>query len=312
VFATYLWLGAGLLLCWAGAELLVRGAVKLAIGLGVRPLVVGLTVVALGTSAPEAVVSFLAARGPGGDLAVGNVLGSNIANIALVLGALACLRPIQANWVDLRRDLWLLLGVTFGALLLAMTASSVARWEGLLMLGGLVAYFWTSVRVGRSAGGPQAGIVAPRVGPALLIAGVGLLLLLFGAQRFLDAAVELATSFGLPPAAVGATILAVGTSLPEFAASVVAIARGHHEIGIGNLVGSNVVNLLFVMGGVAALRGGGLAVEGDGRTLLLPATMAVTLLLLVLVRVRPRLGRGEGLLLLLLYTLFALRSYDVL
>lgn len=310
----YLWLGFGIALTWVGAELLVRGSSRLALALGVRPLVVGLTVVALGTSSPEAVVSFLAARREAGGIALGNVLGSNIANIGLILGILALLHPLPVRWKTIRLDVMLLLFSTALACALAYFGRAFSRLDGVILLLFFVLYIAYYIRTGHEPAVVELDLeaearVKPSAAKAALLSFVGLGLLLVGAREFLGAATQIAKIFEIPPAVVGGTILAVGTSLPELAASVVAVVRGQYDLAVGNIVGSNVVNLAFVLGGVAVVSGPPIGVDAEAAKLFFPAMLGFTLFLFLLLRIGTKLNRLEGGILLGGYLAFAIRVY---
>jgi len=246
----------GLLLLVGAATLLVRGAAALALRLGLTPLVVGLTVVAFGTSAPELVVSVRAALDGAGGIAIGNVVGSNIANVGLVLGVAVLIRPILADPSLFHRDLPTLLGVTVLASAFLLDGA-VGRVEGALLIGGLVVYLIWSVR---AAHAEQAVVDLPVQAPegpawrdaALVVAGLAGLVL--GADWFVGGAVGLAEAAGVSAAVIGLTVVAIGTSLPELATTVVAALRGESEIAVGNVVGSNLFNLLGILGGAALVR----------------------------------------------------------
>lgn len=304
---------AGVLGTWWGAELLVRGAVRLALHWGVSPMVVGLTVVAFGTSSPEAVVSFVAAGRGAAEIAVGNVLGSNVANIGLILGTVSLLHPIRVNWRDVRSDVHLMLLFSFvvSALLLV---GWLGRLAGVAMLSCQVGLLWSYARVTRRA----TAVADPEVraaqkdaqGPVflpLVQVVAGLVLLGLGANWLVQGAEAAALALGIPEAVVGATMVAVGTSLPELAASIAAVVRGQHDIGIGNLVGSNIMNLLFVLGGAAVLAPGNL--QGDQARTVVAIMLLFALALWALLARRPHVGRLEGCLLLGAYVAFAVRSY---
>jgi cation:H+ antiporter len=259
---TVLYLVAGSLMLYGGAEFLVRGGAALALRMGVTPLLIGLTVVSFGTSSPELVVSFKAALEHDSAIALGNVIGSNIANIALVLGLSALVRPLRVKRQVVRRELPIMCGVSL--LLCALLWNSrLGRWEGLLLTVGLIAYVGFSVRLARKDANQNADDMpvhryrAP-VSVGLVLLGLGLLAP--GAQLFVTGAIHVATHFGLSPLVIGLTVVAVGTSLPEIATSVVAAAKGEGDLAIGNAVGSNIFNILFILG-VASLCFG---VEGAG------------------------------------------------
>lgn len=246
-------LAGGLVLLVGAAHFLVRGAASLALRLGLSPLVVGLTVVAFGTSAPELVVSVQAALRDAGGIAVGNVIGSNIANIGLILGVAALVRPFDSAPSVLRRDLPALLAATaFGVLVLVNR--EVSRVEGAALTAALAAYLVWSVVDARRQRAAAEDLPAPTGSPLLdaaLVVG-GLVGLVVGADVFVGGAVRLAEAAGVSNAVIGLTVVALGTSLPELATSVVAALRGESEIAVGNVVGSNLFNVLGILG-VAAL-----------------------------------------------------------
>ena len=253
-------LAGGLALLVGAASVLVRGAAALALRLGLTPLVVGLTVVAFGTSAPELVVSVQAALAGAGGIAVGNVVGSNVANVGLVLAAAVLVRPLASDPSLFRRDLPALVVVT-GLATLLLADRQLGRWEGAALVAGLVVYLFWSVRAahqqpaGQQPEGVEVGL-APQ-GPAwrdALFVVAGLAGLVLGADLFVDAAVRLAEAAGVSNAVIGLTVVAVGTSLPEFATTVVAVLRGESQIAVGNVVGSNLFNLLGILGVAALVR----------------------------------------------------------
>ncbi len=305
---------AGVVATWWGAESLVRGAVRLALYLGISPLIVGLTVVAFGTSSPEAVVSFLAsARGVGG-IALGNVLGSNIANVGLILGIATLLRPMRVEWNRLRSDVYVMLSVSLvaGTLLVLGWMGHVAGWIFLAVQVGLLCSYARAARRERSADDPRSSGVEeiPSSGSLPLAVAMvvgGLILLVLGAKWLVYGAENIALALGISEAVIGATMVAVGTSLPELAASVAAVLKGQHELGLGNVVGSNTMNLLFVLGGSSAITPLRLAGREEGWVL--GTMLAFAGMLWVVLARRPQIGRREGALLLVLYFGFAARIY---
>ncbi|MFO7654862.1 MAG: calcium/sodium antiporter [Candidatus Krumholzibacteriia bacterium] len=304
---TILLLAVGFLGLVGGAELLVRGGAALALRLGIPPLVVGLTVVAWGTSSPELVVSAAGALSGRGDLAFGNVVGSNICNVGLILGLSAIVRPLVVHVDLVRRDVPLMLGVSVALTVLALDRD-IGRWEGLafvLVLVAATAYQLLSERRGpqRSAqdllaiGGPPPAAQAD-LRRSLLFVGVGLLILIGGGQAFVSGAVRAARTLGMSEAVIGLTVVAVGTSLPELATSLVAACRGQVDLAVGNVVGSNIFNVLGVLGITALaqpLRGVGVGVTD------LAVMLGLAALLLPLARTGWRLDRREGALLLAIY-----------
>ena len=241
-------IAGGIALLYFGADALVRGGAALAVRLGLSPLAVGLTVVSLGTSAPELVVSLDAALEGRGAVAVGNVLGSNVANIGLILGLAAVLTPVAVARQVLRFDLPLLLAVTV-CLVAALWDGRVARVEGGLLTAGLCAYVgWTVFDSRRKHVKPD---LPPPTGSILLDAGLvvlGLALLVAGAHFLVEGAVTVATAAGVSDAVIGLTVVAFGTSLPELAASGVAAYRGEGDLAVGNVIGSNMFNSLGILG----------------------------------------------------------------
>jgi len=248
----------GFVLLYFGAEWLVRGSSSLARSLGVTPIVIGLTVVAFGTSAPEFLVSLVSAFKGQTMIAVGNVVGSNICNIALVLGLAAVLTPIRSRRLVVRRDIPIMLGITF-LVILVVADSHIGRIEGGVLFAGLIAYtlfnYWLirrQQRAGRTET-PDADVPAeagkrPSRGMQILLIVVGIAGVVGGAKLVVDSAVEVMTQLGVSQKFIGLTLVAFGTSLPELATSVVAAIRKEMDISLGNLVGSNVFNLLGVLG----------------------------------------------------------------
>ena len=286
-------LAGGLALLVAAAHVLVRGAAALALRLGLTPLVVGLTVVAFGTSAPELVVSVQAALADAGGIAVGNVVGSNIANVGLVLGLAVLVRPLAADPSLFRRDLPTLLAVT--ALAAALLADGqLGRAEGAVLVTGLAAYLVWSIRAARREQAAVALPVTEPTGPAwrdVAFVVAGLAGLVIGADLFVGGATNLAEAFGVSNAVIGLTVVAVGTSLPELATTIVAALKGESDIAVGNVVGSNLFNLLGILGVAAVVRP--LAAPG-----LQPADLAVMAVLAValagMLWTGRRLARAEG------------------
>lgn len=302
---TVVWLVAGLVVLVLGADLLVRGASSLALRWGVSPLVVGLTVVALGTSAPEVAVSVRAAWVGQADIALGNVVGSNLFNVLCVLGLSAIVAPLSVRIELVRRDIPVMIVVSLLVLLLTL-GGSLARWSALLLLLCLAGYISWLVRITRRGSEvselPQKRLKAP-VALALLLAGLALLVL--GAGWLVESAAAIARLLGVSELVIGLTIVSVGTSLPELATSVVAAAKGERDIAVGNAIGSNLFNLLFVLGAAGAISGGGLPLSPALRAFDLPMMVGVALLCYPLCRSGFTLSRGEGLFLMggyLLYT----------
>jgi len=305
-----------------GAELLVRGASRLAAAAGVPPLLIGLTVVAAGTSSPELAVSVQAALAGRADLALGNVVGSNILNVLLILGASAVIAPLAVDRDLVRRDVPLMIGASAVTLLMALDGR-IGRLDGLLLLAGAVGYTVHLVRGAVRAGGPRgaagrtaapagdgvAGAGGRRPGPAALVlagllAAAGLGLLVLGARWFVLGATAAARSLGVSELIIGLTIVALGTSLPEVATSLLASLRGERDIAVGNVVGSNLFNLLVVLGLSAALAPAGLAVARSALRLDLPVMTAVAVACLPVFFTGRAISRWEGMLFLAYYAAY--------
>ncbi|MBE0541854.1 MAG: calcium/sodium antiporter [Verrucomicrobia bacterium] len=250
-----LWIAAALVLLFFGAEWLVRGSSALALRLGITPLVIGLTVVAYGTSMPEMVVSTVAALKGQGDIAVGNVVGSNIFNVCVILGLSALALPLQVKLQLIRLDAPLMLGASL-VFVVMFRDFHISRPEAGLLLAGIVAYTVGSVVLARKEVSAEVreefaeAVPRPKGKPwrdLLLILG-GLAVLVIGSRLLVTNAVELARLLGIGEAVIGLTIVAAGTSMPELATSVVAAFRKQADIAIGNIVGSNLYNLLAIVG----------------------------------------------------------------
>jgi cation:H+ antiporter len=303
---------AGLSLLVVGAELLIRGSSRLALRLGVPSLVVGLTVVAFGTSAPEIVVSAKAALTGQADLALGNVIGSNIFNVLFILGASALLSPLVVT----RAIVWRDVPVMIGASLLAwgMAADGVmSRLDGWTLMGLLAAYTAYQVRTGFQEGGPKQTSTKTKSSAGINIFFIlaGLALLILGARWLLDSSVTVARVLKISELIIGLTIVAIGTSLPEVATSLLATWRGEREIAIGNVVGSNIFNLLGVLGLAAILGPDGVRVSKAVLHFDFPVMAAVAGACLPIFLTGHRIARWEGALFLfyyLAYTLFLILS----
>ena len=309
---------AGLLLLYYGAGWLVQGASVLARSLGFTPMVIGLTVVAFGTSAPELVVSLVSALKGKSMIALGNVVGSNICNITLVLGTTAVLHSVTTRRVVITRDIPLMLIVSLGLLLLSVN-SVISRIEGIALIGSVVAYTWFNYKVavqvrrtlpGQSDGSvtlsvPPSGLIDRRWFQLLLVAG-GIAAVVLGADLLVDAAVRIMSVLGVSDRVVGLTVVAFGTSVPELATSVVAAMKREMEISLGNLVGSNVFNLLCVVGATAAVKpitiSGGFF--GSGLALDYLVMMVFSTMPWLLMRQDLILSRSNGFLLLGCYVVY--------
>ena len=305
---TAVWIIAGLVLLVIGAEALVRGASRVALRFGTPPLVIGLTVVAFGTSAPEVGVSIDAARSGRDDVAFGNVIGSNTFNVLFILGASALIAPLAVARKLVRIDIPLMIGTS---MLAAWMASDlyVSRTEGIALLCLLVVFTWATVRFSKNDPEPAAPAAPeaappPRILPnAALVAG-GLGLLILGSRWFVEGASDLARSLGVDELTIGLTLVAAGTSLPEVATSIMASIRGQRDIAIGNVVGSNIFNILGVLGASAVAAPDGLHVARSAVSFDTPVMLAAAAGCLPLAWTGFRIGRREGLLLLAMYVAY--------
>ncbi|MEY4400557.1 MAG: hypothetical protein RL072_422 [Actinomycetota bacterium] len=289
---TYVWLVVGVVALVFGAEWLVRGASSVAAKLGVAPIVIGLTVVAFGTSAPEMAVSISGAISGNADVALGNVVGSNTFNILFILGLSAAISGLSIEQRLLKFDIPVLIVIS-GFVYLLILNDVVSRLEGALLFVGIIVYTVWLLRGARKGEAPAveaeyesmaesaegSSVTRPlafQVG--LVIVGLGLLVL--GSQLLVNSATQIAESLGVSDLVIGLTIVAAGTSLPELATSVLAAMRGQRDIAVGNVVGSNIFNLLAVLGASAAVSTNGVSVNPEVIRLDFPVMLAATFVLL--------------------------------
>lgn len=308
----------GLVGLYLGADWLVRGASSLALRFGIRPMVVGLTIVALATSMPEFLTNFLAALSGEDSLALGNIIGSNIANVALILGVSALVLPMVVQKETLRKEYPLMMASLVAFYLMALDGV-ISRLDGALLVIGLFGFMAFVLidarrhtrRTSALEGVPvEADVKSKPALPQVLYVIAGMVFLSLGAYWMVEAAVFMAAVAGISPAVVGLTVVAVGTSLPELAASVVAARKAEGDLSLGNVLGSNLLNVLFVVGIVSLIRP--LHVEPEAIDLHLPVMLAFALLLLPLVATKLRLDRWEGAVLLACfigYTVYLLLPY---
>lgn len=285
-----------------GAEVLVRGASSLAIRLGISPLVVGLTVVAFATSSPELVVSIKAAIEGNPGIVVGNVVGSNICNIALILGVAAMISPMSIKTQVIKREIPIMIIVSV-ILLLILLDDTITRVEGVFLVIGIITYIILGYKYSMKERNNKEVIkefeeIIPKspykVWQSLVFILVGLGLLVFGSNLFVDGAVSIAEKFGVSQAVIGLTIVALGTSLPELTTSIVASFKNENDIAIGNAVGSNVFNILSILGISSLIR----PISDTGITMVdLSIMMFFTILILPLSKTKFTLRRWEGALL---------------
>ena len=307
----------GIALLYYGAEWLIKGGVSIALKMQVSTLVIGLTLVAFGTSMPEFVVSADAAiKGAqgvagAGDISIGNVVGSNICNIALILGLCAVIRPLPVNKQFLKNEVWWMLG---SAILLAVFHyffQGLSRWAGAIFLLGIIAFTCLSYRSGRKLEMQKsqeekaaeiqenAGKMLP-VGLSLVLVIGGLLALVGGGKLFVNSAVLIAQLMGISEAVIGLTIVAVGTSMPELATSVVAAIKGENDIAIANVVGSNIFNILAILGVaplIAPIKSAGISMTD------MYIMLGVSILLIAFMKQR-KINRWMGAIFLVIYTAY--------
>lgn len=300
----------GLVALYFGAEWLVAGASSLAIRFGIAPLIVGLTVVAFGTSAPELLVSLLAVKDGADGVSVGNIIGSNVANIALILGCSSLVAPISINKSALMREYPIMLAS--GIILVVLAHDMMlSRIDGIILsvcMVGFLVYSFIRGRKLSSMGGelePNDEIADPSESNTLkdvLFLAVGIIGLALGAWLLVESAVSMAKSFDVPDLVIGITIVAIGTSLPELATSVVAAYRGESDISVGNVIGSNIFNVFLVLGVVAMImpiKVNPLAVKVD-----LWVMLGVCIIIWPLMRIGLKITRRDGVFLLIGYVMY--------
>jgi cation:H+ antiporter len=313
----WLLVGAGLLLLLAGGEALVRGSVTLATRLGISPLIVGLTLVGFGTSAPELATSVEAALRGSPDIAIGNVVGSNIANILLILGIAALLQPLACPRNAIVRD-----GAVASAA--ALLTAGVALYGGMPRAIGatffalLLVYLGTTYRAERNTATPSADLhrkegefVAPLAGPVwqpLLLSLAGLIGIVIGASLLVDGAIIVAREAGIPETIIGLTLVAVGTSLPELAVTVVAAIRRQLDVALGNIIGSNIFNILGILGVTAMVQP--LSIPDQVVRFDIWVMLAATAAMILFATTRMRIDRWEGGILLSGYALYLWAQFD--
>lgn len=296
-----LFIVGGLVMLFVGAEGLIRGSSNLAIKIGITPLVVGLTVVAFGTSTPELVVSLKAALLGNSSISLGNVVGSNIANIALILGVAALIKPLDVHAKVIMREIPIMIGLSL-LLILFLIDGEISFIDGLILFIGLIVYVVVNVLMARKEKNSEVDLefkeglkskLGIPVSIILMIAGLGLLIL--GANLFVQGAVAIARLFNVSDAIIGLTIVAIGTSLPELITSIVAAYKNEADIAIGNVVGSNIFNILGILGITALI----IPISSAGISYIDLGVMFLTaLILLPLSKTGLKITRLEGALLL--------------
>ena len=291
---------AGFILLFGGGEFLVRGAVAISNRLGISPLLVGMTVVAFCTSAPELLVSVRSALAGNPDIAVGNVVGSNIANIMLILGISALIKPVAVHKGDVRNDTFLMVAGAVTILGLGFYGN-VDRWMGIVMVAVLVTYIVIQYRREMATGAADTDWHVEEVAEFESSMGLwaaigaiagGLAGLVVGAELLIGGATQIAALLGVPDAVVGLTIVALGTSLPELATSVIAARRGHSDVAVGNVVGSNTFNVFAILGTTAVVSP--IAISAQMARFDIPVALGISVFAAVVLLVWGRFGRVLG------------------
>jgi cation:H+ antiporter len=305
---TLLLLIAGLVLLTFGADILVKGASSLAGSLGISPLVIGLTVVAFGTSAPEMSVSVSSALKGAADIAVGNVVGSNICNVLLILGLSAMAAALVVQKQLVRFDIPLMIYASLIVLLMAVDGV-ISRLDGFILFGGIIAYTVFLIKEARQEGVAVAAVGADIAPPQplwknLVLIAVGLLMLVLGSQWLVTGAVAIAKYMGLSELVIGLTIVAIGTSLPELATSVMASLKGERDIAVGNILGSNIFNIGSVLGLSAIVAPHGLPVAHSSLLVDIPVMLLVALICVPVFLTHYTVTRKDGVTFLVCYVLY--------
>lgn len=315
MFVTIVFLAIGLVLLVVGADSLVKGASAIASRFGISPVIIGLTVVAFGTSTPEMAVSVSAAITGNTDVAFGNVVGSNIGNILLILGLSAVAGALVVSQRLIKLDVPILLVVCVVVLVMALDGS-IGRIDGALLFAGIIVYTGWLVRAARrertditaeytaSVENLERGVIERSLAVQILLVVAGLGLLILGGQLLVNSATEIAESIGVSDLVIGLTVVAIGTSLPELATSVLASLRGERDIAVGNVVGSNLFNLMAVLGLSGVVADKGIDVAGGALTLDIPVMIASTLVLLPIFLNGFEIRRWEGFVLMAFYAVY--------
>ena len=314
---------AGLILLILGAEGLVKGASRIATSMGITPLVIGLTVVSFGTSSPELAVSLVSSLSGNPEIALGNVVGSNIFNVLFILGISSLIVPLVVHQQLIRIDVPILIGIS-GLTWLLASDGQFQRWEGILFILMGAAYTWMLVRLSKKekdkvvqeeyeeAFGEEKTVPLTRkTWVSVLFVLGGLVLLVLGSRWLVNSAVEIAQQFGISDLVIGLTIIAAGTSLPEVATSVIAAIRGERDIAVGNVIGSNIFNLLIILGFAAVVGEGGLSVPESAIAFDLPVMTIVAIACLPVFFTGKKLDRWEGLIFVgyyIAYTIYLILS----
>ncbi len=313
---TFILLIAGLVLLVIGAEVLVRGASKLAVMAGISPLIIGLTIVAYGTSAPEMAVSIMSSFSGQVDIAVGNVVGSNIFNVLFILGISAIVAPLVVAQQLIRLDVPIMIGVSVLMLVFGLDGK-ISRVDGIILFTGALVY--TGNLIYQSLKNPEAAQeefaeyaeTGEKKSPKVLLMSVayiivGLVLLILGSRWLVESSIEIAKALGLSELLIGLTIIAAGTSLPELATSVVASMKGERDIAVGNVVGSNIFNILAVLGLSGAVSPDGLTVSSSILNFDAPVMIVVAAACLPIFITGNLITRIEGILFMSYYVAYTI------
>ena len=307
-----------LLVLTLGAEMLVRGSIAVAQRMGVSGFFIGLTIVGFGTSTPELCTSLVAAARGEGDIAVGNVVGSNIFNIAVILGVTALIAPIPLQLHMVRRDVRIIIAVAFTPLIAILTGGVIGRWLGAAMVASLLVYLWTGYVIGRKQNqrdleqaaerelerehtlGPSSWLGRPLASTLFIVVGLGALVA--GSTLLVNSASSFARELGISELVIGLTIIAAGTSAPELVTSLVAAIRKQSDISVGNILGSNIFNILGILGITCAITPQ--RITPQVFSLDLPVMIVLSIACIPIMRSGARISRGEGVLLLAGYAAY--------
>ncbi len=305
----------GLALLWSGAELLIRFSAVLARSMGVSPIIIGLTIVSLGTSLPEFVVSLIAALQNTMGISIGNIIGSNIANLGLILGigALISLLNVQKNWVY--REVPFMLFATFIFMSFARSHFLISRIEGFILLLILALYLGylskttlSQMKTFEENSFNGAQISLKKKSLYLLLSMVGIALLIGSSKIIVNSGIAIASYLGVSDTVIGLTLIAVGTSLPELATTIVGLIKKETDIVVGNIIGSNIFNLLFIGGTVSLIRPIEISPYLFDREFLF--LLGISVLIWPIMRIRWNIQKLEGLILLIIYILFIIKTFQ--
>ncbi|MDX1520379.1 MAG: calcium/sodium antiporter [Anaerolineae bacterium] len=315
--ATLVFFIAGFVILVFGAELLVRGAAQLAVAVGISPLVIGLTVVAYGTSSPELAVSLQSSYAGQADIAIGNVVGSNIANVLLILGVSALITPLMVAQQMIRLDVPIMIGLSVLLLVMGLDGG-IGRIDGLILFAGAIVYTVFVIRQSRKEnkavqqeyeqqfGSSPVKLGVGRIAIDLGRIGAGLALLVLGANWLVEGAIAAARFFGVSELVIGLTVVAVGTSLPEVATSVTASLRGERDIAVGNIIGSNIFNIVTVLGLTGLVTSSGVNVSMAALHFDIPVMIAVAVACLPIFFTGSQISQWEGFMFLGYYVAYTL------